>query len=273
MFENCLLVKMTRKRPTQRTQDQLATVAYNTEKDTDVQIYKHLFKTDPLVNALNSCYTDLYTYHTKHSLPWLDRGFRMIYGPECAAYLEDTNKLQATLADILKKIEPCYDEMVKKDLERLKTLGNAADYPDYNTYAGSWKVDISFRPVPQSGDYRVQVPQEITDGLEQSLQDLGVETNKYLQDELVVALLNAIESVNKDDKERRLFTSMLTNLEDLANRVNKLNVLNNSMLADACNKVLTTVIPNYSIGELRKFAPARVAFASDLETIVNSLKV
>jgi hypothetical protein len=263
---------MTRKRPAQRTQDQLATQAYNTEKDTDVQIYKHLFKTDSLVHSLNNCYTDMYMYHVKHTLPWMDRGVRMIDNSQYINYMTEVGKYRDTLDSILKAIEPKYDDMVKEDLARLKSLGNAADYPDYNSFANAWKVDVSFRPVPQSGDFRVQVAQEVADGLEQSLQDLGVETTKYLRQELVEALEAAVLAVNKDDKERRLFASMLTNLEDLANRVNKLNVLNNSTLTTACDKVLTTVIPNYSIEELRKFAPARVAFASDLQLLLTSLE-
>ena len=174
--------------------------------------------------------------------------------------------MQATL----KEIEPVYSDMVAADVHRLKELGNLCDYPSFADYARSWQLVVDFRPVPQTGDYRVSVPQEITDGLEQQLQDLGVTTKKLLRDTIKKEFSDLMETLKKPDGERRLFNSALVNLEDLLTRTKTLNVLNDDDLNNVCDR-LTTVISQYDVADLRKFPDARTEFnlsvTKELETL------
>lgn len=263
MYENCLLVKMTRKRPQSEKYDSQASYNYNTEKETDIKIYKDLFKGDRLVNALNNCYSNTYMYHIHHTQPWLDRGFRMVFGEFVANYMKNIGDSRAEIQKILKEMEPVYDNMVATDLGRLKELGNPIDYPAFADYARSWQLDVDFRPVPQVGDYRVSVPQEIADRLEQQLQDLGVANQQLLKDTIKHEFKDFFENLNKGDGERRLFESSLTNLVDLVHRTKILNVLNDTTLTAVLDR-LTTVIALYDIKDLRKFPEARVDFISTM---------
>lgn len=271
MFENCLLVKMTRKRPQAEKYDSQATYNYNSEKETDVKIYKDLFKGNKLVNALNNCYTDAYVYHVHHTLPWLDKGFRMIFGPNVVSYMTHIGECRATMETLLKEIEPQYQDMVTADLGRLKELGNPIDYPTFADFAGSWKLMVDFRPVPQTGDYRIAVPQEITDGLQQQLQDLGVKTKELLRSNLKHEFKNFYEALEKPDKERRLFESTFDGLYDLVKRTYDLNVLNDTDLTYVLDR-LTTVMANFSLADLRKFPEARQEFITSTSTELEKLQ-
>ena len=270
MFENCLLVKMTRKRRADEKYDRQATYNYNTERDTDIKIYKDLFKGNNLVNYLNNVYAEAYHYHVTHTLPWLDRGLRMIDNTQYLNYMQKMGDYRDTLNKTLKEIEPKYDDMVTADLGRLKELGNPLDYPSFADYAKAWQLVVEFRPVPQTGDYRVAVAQEITNGLEQQLKDLGVSTQAMLKNNLKQEFNNFMENLKKPDSERRLFASSLTNLSDLVERTKTLNVLNDTDLAYVLDR-LTTVIPLYSIADLRKFPDARQEFITTMTTELEKL--
>ena len=263
MFDSCLLVKMTRKRPQSEKLDTQASYNYNTEKETDIKIYKDLFKGNRLVNALNNTYADAYMHHIHHTLPWLDRGFRMIDNTQYLNYMKAMGDYKNDIDKTLKEIEPVYDNMVAADLGRLKKLGNPIDYPTFADYARGWQLVVEFRPVPQSGDYRVAVAQEIADGLEQQLQDLGVSTQAMLKNNLKKEFTDFFDNLNKADGERRLFESSLTNLVDLVERTKVLNVLKDQTLSDVLDR-LTTVIALYDIKDLRKFPEARVDFISTM---------
>ena len=263
MYENCLLAKMTRKRPQSEKYDSQASLNYNNEKETEVKIYKDLFKGNNLVNALNNCYADAYQYHIHHTQPWLDRGFRIIFGEFILNYMKNVGDYRNVIQKTLKEIEPVYDDMVAADLRRLKELGNPLDYPAFTDYARSWQLDVDFRPVPQVGDYRVTVPQEIADRLEQQLQDLGVANQQMLKDNIKHEFKEFFENLNKPDGERRLFEASLSNLVDLVERTRVLNVLNDTTLTAVLDR-LTTVIALYDIKDLRKFPEARVDFISTM---------
>lgn len=270
MFENCLLVKMTRKRPADEKYDRQATYNYNTERDTDIKIYKDLFKGNKLVNYLNNVYAEAYQYHVSHTLPWLDRGLRMIDNTQYLSYMQKMGEYRETLNKTLKEIEPQYDNMVSADLGRLKELGNPLDYPSFTDYARAWQLVVEFRPVPQAGDYRVAVAQEVTNGLEQQLKDLGMTTQDMLKNNLKQEFSNFMGILKKPDKERRLFESSLNNLTDLIERTKTLNVLNDEILAYVLDR-LTTVIPLYSIDDLRKFPDARQDFITTITTELEKL--
>jgi hypothetical protein len=263
MFESCLLVKMTRKRPASEKLDTQASYNYNTEKDTDIKIYKDLFKGDRKVNALNNAYSDAYQYHIHHTLPWLDRGLRIIDNTQYLNYMQKMGDFRNEIDKTLKEIEPVYDAMVVSDLGRLKELGNALDYPAFTEFARAWQLVVEFRPVPQAGDYRVAVAQEVADGLQQQLQDLGVTTQAMLKNNLKTEFKEFFENLAKADGERRLFESSLTNLVDLVERTKVLNVLNDATLTNVLDR-LTTVIALYDIKDLRKFPEARVEFTTSI---------
>ena len=271
MFENRLLVKMTRKRPPNEKYDSNASFNYSVEKETEVKIYKDLFKGNQLVNVLNNNYTGAYLYHVQHTLPWLDRGFRMIFGPECPNYMKVIGDYRDAIQATLKKIEPVYKDMVDVDLARLKELGNPIDYPSFADYSRSWQLVVEFRPVPQVGDYRVTVPQEITTGLQQQLQDLGVTTQKLLRDNLKDEFNRFFETLKKPDGERRIFENSLSKLIDLVKRTKNLNVLDDTDLNDVLER-LTTVMPLYDVGDLRKFPEARQEFISSTSTELEKLQ-
>ena len=270
MFDSCLLVKMTRKRPQAEKYDSQASYNYNAERETDIKIYKDLFKGNRKVNLLNNVYAEAYQYHIHHTLPWLDRGLRMIDNTQYLHYMQKMGEFRNEIDKTLKEIEPEYDNMVATDLGRLKELGNPLDYPAFSEYSRAWQLVVEFRPVPQVGDYRVAVAQEITNGLQQQLQDLGVTTQKMLRNNLKQEFGNFMETLKKPDGERRIFDVSLTNLDELVQRTKGLNVLSDPDLTYVLDR-LTTVIPLYDVKDLRKFPEARVDFCETMSKILETI--
>lgn len=270
MFEDCLLVKMKRSRPGQVVLDNQATHNYNEEKQTDATIYKHLFKTNKHVNTLNNIYQNMYQFHIKHSLPWADEGSRIISSNHYMDYMTGINNYQDQIALTLNAIEPEYDQMILDDMSRLTSMGNEHDYPPYDRFKNAWKVDVRFRPVPQSGDYRVEIPQEIKDALEKDLSELSQASLSLVKRDIVEAFQHAHTQIQKDDGERRLFQSMLDNIKDLLERVPKLNITGDLPLNAWCQK-MTTVIDQYTIKDLRTFQAARSSFFLDTQELLEKL--
>ena len=104
--------------------------------------------------------------HYAQSLPWSDAGWRLLPVKNYQAYQDQTRDDQHTFDTLLAEFLRDYPALRDAARLQLNGLWNEDDYP--RDLAARFSFAVDFSPVPQEGDYRVELSQEEIDILTSS---------------------------------------------------------------------------------------------------------
>jgi hypothetical protein len=155
------------------------------------------------------------------TIPW-DRGGSSLLPAKCIdKFMSQISKLRyehdALVADWLSK----YDDIIEEAKGKLNGDFNAARYPSREEVSKKFTMSVSYSPLPDSGDYRIDVSKELMDEVaaetkrdaESRFDAARVELRQRLIDKLE-HLADRCKAMNDNDKSK-WYESNLSNLEDL----------------------------------------------------------
>lgn len=203
--EKAMLVKLTTRRINLTRRDQVAEAMIQSQlDDTSLIVNSKLFrdKRNPIY-ALMTLVSECYTYHRNNTLPYMDKGPRIL---PVALYEEYTREMRTrfqTVDDQVNKLLPHWDDLVQQDIDfrsQDKTKPQRAsvgDYPTSSEFASRLGFDLRFMPLPDSRHFLFDVDEADLKALDES-----------------VAMA---ERIARDDAVKR----MLTPLSHLVEKLNK----------------------------------------------------
>ena len=100
-------------------------------------------------------------WHNHKTLPWSDKGVRLMPTSLFMDYKSEANVRRATFDGMVKEFLDNYQnhvEVAKNNSEGLGRLYDPADYPSEEEVRGKFGFRLVFSPVPESGDFRLDVP-------------------------------------------------------------------------------------------------------------------
>jgi hypothetical protein len=155
------------------------------------------------------------------TIPW-DRGGSSLLPAKCIdKFMSQISKLRyehdALVADWLAK----YDDIIEEAKAKLNGDFNAARYPSREEVSKKFTMSVSYSPLPDSGDYRIDVSKELMDEVaaetkrdaESRFDAARVELRQRLIDKLE-HLADRCKAMNDNDKSK-WYGSNLSNLEEL----------------------------------------------------------
>ena len=155
------------------------------------------------------------------TIPW-DRGGSSLLPAKCIdKFMSQISKLRyehdALVADWLGK----YDEIIEEARAKLNGDFDASRYPSREEVSRKFTMTVSYSPLPDSGDYRIDVSKELMDEVasqtkrdaESRFDAARVELRQRLVDKLE-HLADRCKAMNDNDKSK-WYESNLSNLEDL----------------------------------------------------------
>ena len=221
------------------------------------------------------------TWHYAQTLPWSDGGSRLLPMKNFFDY-------KATLTDYAAQ----YDEAVKQFLNEYPTLVSAAafqlgdlfdseEYPSVDKLEGKFKFKYVFLPVPEVGDFRIDVSEAgktelqeqyqkfYEDRLSEAMQDTWERLHdcvKHMSDKLANA------EVPRETKEGPNYTklfrdSLITNANELCDLLTRLNVTNDAKLEQA-RQALESAINGHCAEDLRKSDDLRLQTKAKVDEIL-----
>ncbi|TDN70456.1 hypothetical protein [Paraburkholderia sp. BL10I2N1] len=177
-----MLVKLTIRRANLSRRDAAAeTLIQQTLDDASLIVSSKLFrdKANP-VNRIMSTAAEVYTYHKKHTLPWADKGPRLLPNGLYFEYRDAMRHRIAQVDAMLNEHMPHYDSYVSTDIAcRSKSLGAASraqvgDYPSAEQFRERMGFDLRFSPLPDSQHFLFDLSAEDQAGFEQALTDARI---------------------------------------------------------------------------------------------------
>lgn len=160
--ERAMLVRLTIHKPTTTKRDAHAESCIQSAlHDNGLKVSSTLFRerTSPVRQLLNAV-SAVYQYHKTHTLPYEDRGPRLLPVDRYEKYRDDMRKLIDEVDTTRRQVMPEYDNHVLTDIALRGSRAKVEDYPTKDDFDAALNIDFRFRPLPDSSHFLFDVNPE-----------------------------------------------------------------------------------------------------------------
>lgn len=242
------------------------------------QTKKNLFAGTSLRKDIEKFAARVRLYHNTHTLPWADKGQRLLPTKLFMEYKQTMNSYEQTFAFMCDNFFVEYPRLVAEAPANLGTMHNAADYPELDEV----KLKFGFRravdPIPESGDFRLDVSAEDLDEVrsqyEAKFEERIADAMKAPWDRLHTMLTGISQKLTDkegDDEKKRYFDSLITNPLELCELLGKMNVTNDPKLEDARRQLEVAMI-GADIESIKESAVVREEIKSKVDAILGKFQ-
>jgi len=178
-------------------------------------------------------------YHNKVTLPWADRGGRMLPTSLFMEYKQQMNVRVAHFDTLTQRLIDNYDGLKNSAQAYMGDLYNEDDYPSVEDVQRKFGFRLVFSPLAEAGDFRLDVPQQ---DLEEMKAQYESDFNDRLSDAMrkpwddLHTMLSAMSTKLADaegDEKKRWHDTFVTNATQMCGLLTSLNVTNDPKLEEA----------------------------------------
>ena len=292
MIENitkkAILIKVTVHQTDFTKIDKKATreVAIANESDVKMGKYtKNLLPKEDLI-ALNSALNGIFPFVCKHTLPWLDGGWRLLPITKYLEVQDELRKRNCEIEELKEELEKRYESLKLKAEEKLGKLYRIEDYIPVEKIQSKFGIDIFYNPVPKSGDIRVEMDEEELEKLKKStdenakrcyelamkdIRDRMMECLQRLSERMKVEVTTKYTKKGLKEVQPRLFSSLIENIRELMQIIPDLNIENDSEIETLRQKI-EEEFADLSIEVLREDKDLRKEVAKKADSLLKNLE-
>ena len=239
------------------------------------QTKKNLFAGTSLRKDIEKFAARVRLYHNQHTLPWADKGERLLPTKLFLDYKTAMNGYEQTFNNMCANFFAEYPRLVAEAPNNLGKMYRAEDYPDIQAVRLKFGFNRTVKPVPEAGDFRLDVPAEdmrdLVDSFEQQQQQKLAEACREPWERLHATLLGVSEKltdVEGDESKKRYHDSLITNPLELCGLLTKLNITNDPKLEEARRQLELTML-GANIEVIKEDAHSRKELKSKVDAILD----
>lgn len=242
------------------------------------QTKKNLFAGTSLRKDIENLAARVRLYHSQHTLPWADKGERLLPTKLFMDYKTTINAYEQTFNTLCDSFFAEYPRLVQEAQVNLGKLYKADDYPPLEEVKRKFAFRRSVKPVPEAGDFRLDVPAEDMRELvcefesqqQQKLADACREPWQRLHDELET-ISKKLTDVDGDERKKRYHDSLISNPLELCQLLTKLNINNDPKLEEARRQLELTMLGT-NIETIKEDAAERSEVKSKVDAILKKFE-
>ena len=228
---------------TGRKFDKVVSQEIDTAKQTTTRAgnyHKNLIADEPNFIALSKFQGNARTYHYHATMPWSDSGLRLLTTTMYFDYHKMISQMEQDFYGLVTTALNDYPNMLLRAKHKMGDLFNAHDYPDVDDLRNKYRFSVKFSPVPDIGDWRVDINNEAqetlkasyqqayTANLEQAYQDVWTRTHE--------ALTNMSAKLAGNNKQ--IFRdTLVTNVKEMIDLLDKFNITGDATMRQAKVKI------------------------------------
>jgi hypothetical protein len=242
------------------------------------QTKKNLFAGTSLRKDISDFAARVRLYHNKHTLPWADKGERMLPTALFMDYKQTMNGFEQTFNMMCNNFYIEYPRLVAEAPTALQGLYKAEDYPELTDVRLKFGFRRTVKPVPEAGDFRLDIP--AYDLEEMRAEFMGQQDRKLAEamrepwerlHKTLVAMSEKLTDVEGDDGKKRYHDTLLTNPLELCALLTKLNITNDPKLEEARRQVEVAML-NADMESIKEDANTRSQLKSKVDAIINKFE-
>lgn len=246
LSEKAMLVDLKISVWTARRFDKTATSDVHTKNNAadDAGRYNKLLVPKSALSGITKRVTAIRTFHYKHTMPWDDRGYRILAS---AMYFEYTASIQALIEDFNRAVDefcinyPSYIDGAQLVLGR---LWKEEDYPHVSDIRGKFGVKVDINPMPNGEDFRVNLSDEAALAIKKDIEARKQEYVEKAMSDLWNRLHDVVQkmAVTLKDPDREFKKSLLGNIRDLVKILPDMNIAGDPQLEDMTREIESTLL-------------------------------
>ena len=218
-------------------------VAVHHDASTNVGRYNKRLLPKAALAALNATMSEARTRHYANSLPWDDKGSRLLTVANYEHYTEIMDGLRERLVRQRARFIEDYDGYVEQARLDLGKLFRMEEYPSREDLRGKFSIRYRITPVPDADHFIAQLASDDTDRVKRDIERHIEEQLHDAVGDLYRRLAEAVERVSErlnedgDGKPLVFRDTMISNVRDLVDVVPRLNIFGDQRLARLCEQV------------------------------------
>ena len=231
--------------------------------------------------ALTATMSEARTRHYANSLPWDDKGSRLLTVANYERYTELMDGLRERVVRQRARFIEDYDDYVNQARLDLGKLFRIKDYPSKEALRDKFSISYRITPVPDADHFIAKLASDDTDRVKRNIERHIEEQLHDAVSDLYRRLAEAVERVSErleeDDNGKPLVfrDTMISNIRDLVDVVPRLNIFGDDRLARLCEQVkdrIAGVEPD-SLRPSRTFDPmARDQVKRDADALMEQFR-
>jgi hypothetical protein len=250
-------------------------VADNSAVQNAAQVRKNLMAGTSIRKDIADYAAGCRLWHNTRTLPWADKGARLLPTSLFMDYKAEANVRRDTFNRMVDNFIAQYPALVQTSHNYLGSLFKAEDYPSVDEVHSKFGFRLVFSPVPESGDFRLQVA-------EQDLQDLRQQYDDSFKDRLADAMREPWDRLHKllgemskkltdtegeDESKKRYHDTLITNAQSMCAMLTHLNITKDPKLEQARRDLELTML-GADIESIKESPEVRKDMKNKLDSIL-----
>jgi len=237
------------------------------------QVRKNLMAGTTLRKSIADYAAGCRLWHNTHTLPWADKGPRVLPTSLFMDYKQELNIRRETFLKSVAEFRDKYPALVKIAANYMGTLHDPADYPPVDEVMGKFGFKVVFSPVPESGDFRLDIPQQELEDMRRTYDDAFdtrlAEAMRTPWEQLhkMLAGMSAKLAEGDEETKKRWHDTFLTNALELCGMLTHLNITNDVKL-EAARRQLEVALIGADIDDIKENEDTRAGLKAKLDTIL-----
>jgi hypothetical protein len=213
--------------------------------------------------------------HYAMTMPWSDTGLRLLPTAQYFKYHEQMTALEHEYNSLVNTFLREYDNEIINAQLKLGDLFTPDEYPTADSLSYKFGFRLSYIPLPDAGDFRVDVGNEATDQLRTEYQSYYSTQLQNAMDDvwkrLYEKLSNMSEKLDYTDDNKKIFRdTLVSNVTDMVELLNVCNVTGDTQMSAMANK-LDEALRGITPDALREDQHLRAETKRTVDDVIKSL--
>lgn len=275
LADKAMLARLSRRRMSTSVRDKaLESTVRSQTQDDSITVTKHLFRSkESYVRKLIHKYDEVYRLHIDNTMPWIDRGPRLLPSKLYFNYMEMMRAAIAEVDQMVPYLRSNWHSLVSDDVARRGGTASPHDYPPVSTVLQAFGIDLQILPLPDTGDFRVEVDDGTRDALMGALQEAEQAARADIIRRMLEPVEKAVEKLKVPIGETgSIFRdSMVSNLFEGIQKAKLLNISDDPDLSRAIDEIEARVSAVAKPEALRSDEDHRKKATKELADIMGKL--
>ena len=218
-------------------------VAVHHDASTSAGRYNKRLLPKSALAAINAAMSEARTRHYANTLPWDDKGSRLLTVANYERYTEAMDGLRERVVRQRARFIEDYDHYVEQARLDLGKLFHIEDYPSKDELRDRFSIRYRITPVPDADHFIARLASDDTERVKRDIERHIEEQLHNAVGDLYRRLAEAVERVSErldeggDGKPLVFRDTMISNIRDLVDVVPRLNIFGDQRLAGLCEQV------------------------------------
>ena len=280
LASKAMLVKLTVRRANLTKRDTVAEAVIQQQMDdTSLVVNSKLFrdKLNP-INKIMTAASEVYTYHKAHTLPYIDKGPRILPNEQYMDYTTEMRQRINGMDNMMALHMPKYDTYVQLDIQHRSLSPNSRakveDYPSSDEFQSRMGFDLRFTPLPDAKHFLFDISDEDMQAFNQSMDSVARSARTEVIKGMLEPLQHLVEKLNKPiGTENSIFRdTAVENVVEGLKRAKMLNINGDSDVDDMADMLMASIkMYDYNKDVLRQSPVVRQQAAQKLDEIAKKM--